>query len=285
MTVRSSPPSVNFVSEFANCPRQEPVTLSEDSSEDASNVLQTFLPVRPCADDEVCSRVSQSCDSCASNFCAKTATSGSTTTIRNGGDGGGANVGAIAGGVVGGVFFIAIVTYLVWRFWVKGRRQEYDQAYVEDEDNPSEKDPDAFSRRRDARASTHTVGSMASTVFTRASNVIQIAYIPGVTNRNTQHPSTPPVPPIPAAGSDPGGPHANQDLIFVPGDLRGSTYTTAPDTRASICDEFGTQQRQHDRVPGRRRHGSDARSNHRARQSRRGERQVESGWHPAGDAR
>ena len=54
--------------------------------------------------------------------------------------------------------------------------------------------------RRDARASTQTVGTVAST-STRTSNIIQIAYIPGVTNRSIESTPdlAPPVPPIPAA--------------------------------------------------------------------------------------
>lgn len=86
--------------------------------------------------------------------------------------------------------------------------------------------------RRDARASTHTVASIASTVLTRASNIIQIAYIPGVTNRSA--PSTPgllvpPVPPIPIALSDAGTPRYEQEHFFMPGDLRDSTYSALSD--------------------------------------------------------
>ncbi|KAJ4306140.1 hypothetical protein N0V88_000936 [Collariella sp. IMI 366227] len=103
------------------------------------------------------------------------------------------NVGAIAGGVVGGLAAIAIVTYL------------------------------------DYRASTHTTHSIASTVLTRASNIIQIAYIPGVTNRTAASPSVlvPPVPPIPLAlSSGAGTPATAEDQhFFVPGDLRDSTYS------------------------------------------------------------
>jgi hypothetical protein len=87
--------------------------------------------------------------------------------------------------------------------------------------------------QRDARASTHTVASLASTVLTRASNIIQIAYIPGVTNRSG--PSTPgllvpPVPPIPIAlSSASGSPRYEQEHFFMPGDLRDSTYSGMSD--------------------------------------------------------
>lgn len=126
---------------------------------------------------------------------------------------------------------VALLTYLVWRFCIKTKRQQYEsEDWVEINQNvssPVEKD---FEFRRDQRASTHTVGSIASTVLTRASNIIQIAYIPGVTNRST--PSTPgllvpPVPPIPIAlaGSPGTTPGYEDQHFFMPGDLRDSTYS------------------------------------------------------------
>lgn len=126
---------------------------------------------------------------------------------------------------------VAIVSYLVWRFFVKPRRGQYQQEVWTDEGDATSAEKD-FTMRRDARASTHTVASLASTVFTRASNVIQIAYIPGVTNRST--PSTPgllvpPVPPIPIALSDAGTPRYEDEHFFMPGDLRDSTYSGISD--------------------------------------------------------
>jgi hypothetical protein len=143
-------------------------------------------------------------------------------------------VGAIAGGVIGGLVAIAIATYLVWRFCIKTRRQQYEQEdWIEDQDADTVVEKDDFTMRRDARASTHTVASIASTVLTRASNIIQIAYIPGVTNRSA--PSTPgllvpPVPPIPIALSSASStPRYEQEHFFMPGDLRDSTYSGISD--------------------------------------------------------
>jgi len=156
------------------------------------------------------------------------------TTLSNTSSNSGPNVGAIAGGVIGGVLTIATITYLVWRFCIKPQRQQYEQEdWVEDElveAAPAEK---AFTMQRDARASTHTVASLASTVLTRASNIIQIAYIPGVTNRSA--PSTPgllvpPVPPIPIALSSAGSsPRYEHEHFFMPGDLRDSTWSGMSD--------------------------------------------------------
>jgi hypothetical protein len=164
----------------------------------------------------------------ASSAAVPTTISNSTTPKESG-----PNVGAIAGGVIAGVLAIGVVTYLVWRFCIKTKRQQYEQDdWIEETTGSMENEKD-LTMRRDARASTHTVGSIASTVLTRASNIIQIAYIPGVTNRSA--PSTPgllvpPVPPIPIALSSASStPRYEQEHFFMPGDLRDSTYSGMSD--------------------------------------------------------
>jgi len=195
----------------------------------------TLTPSCPvCPAGTKCSISIQTCETCQFTSCiadpSQTTAPASSSASSNIG---GPNVGAIAGGVIGGVLAIALLVYLVWRFCIKTKRQQYEQEdWVEftEEPTPSEKD---FTLRRDARASTHTVGSIASTVLTRASNIIQIAYIPGVTNRSA--PSTPgllvpPVPPIPIALSSPSSSQAYEDQhFFMPGDLRDSTYSGMTD--------------------------------------------------------
>jgi hypothetical protein len=147
----------------------------------------------------------------------------------------GPNIGAIVGGVIGGVAFIAIVVFCIWKFWLKGRRHEVEieEEWEDDEeDGPEKSNASVFTREARSRASTHTVASMASTVLTRASNIIQIAYIPGVTNRSNGTPSgndilVPPVPPIPSAVGTPSSTNSrfSDQLLFMPGDLRDSTYS------------------------------------------------------------
>lgn len=136
------------------------------------------------------------------------------------------------GGVIGGLAAIAIIVYLAWRLFVKNKRGRYEEDYAEQYTNQATDSEKDFASRRDARASTHTVGSIASTVLTRASNIIQIAYIPGVTNRSA--PSTPgllvpPVPPIPIALSNASTPSYEDEHFFMPGDLRDSTYSAMTD--------------------------------------------------------
>lgn len=206
-----------------------------------------------CKSGETCIQVTGGCDSCAQNKCVPQSEAGiSQTSLKK--DDGGPNIGAIAGGVIGGILFIALATYLIWRFFVRGRRHEVDSMYAEDYDPYGEKSPQTeYTPSADARHSTHSVRSMASTVMTRASNVIQIAFIPGITDRGHggADEDIPPVPAIPLRQSSPssthpptpyedhhpgtpysdgthrsastphlGEPSANQEHYFLPSDLQ-----------------------------------------------------------------
>lgn len=150
-------------------------------------------------------------------------------SVNEGGAGGGTNIGAIVGGVIGGIIVIAIVAYLTWRFLIKPKRAEssHYSAYIIEPASSHGGEKDGASQLT-RRSSTHTVHSIASTVLTRASNIIQIAYIPGVTNRaNPSEPGVlvPPVPPIPMQHSGNQDPGNEEQHFFVPGDLRDSTYS------------------------------------------------------------
>lgn len=161
-------------------------------------------PCPKCASDEICTMVSQNCDHCATTKCIANPNAKSSSSS-------GPNTGAIAGGVVGGIVGLAAILFLVYWFVIRPRRAE--RAAQQEKNN----------RFGASRSDRQSVGgqSIASTVLTRASNVIQIAYIPGVTNRSppdTPHSLVPPVPPLPGA-------HPDQHF-FMPGDLRDSSWTT-----------------------------------------------------------
>ncbi|KAK3685463.1 hypothetical protein B0T22DRAFT_218801 [Podospora appendiculata] len=171
----------------------------------------------------------QTCLECPKAICGPLNDVGTTAASSNSGSSG-PNTGAIAGGVVGGIVVIAAATYLVWKKCIRTRRQPVTLEIWDDVKESSQGDgtEKTFAQRRDYRTSTHTVHSIASTVLTRASNIIQIAYIPGVTNRATASPTllVPPVPPIPIAISQASSPSSPDDQhFFVPGDLRDSTYS------------------------------------------------------------
>ncbi|KAL8651490.1 MAG: hypothetical protein Q9226_004686 [Calogaya cf. arnoldii] len=184
----------------------------------------------------MCSLIGRNCDQCPRTQCiggAAASSAQSSTPPPPPSEKNPSAAGPIAGGVIAGVVVVIIVTFLVWRFCIKKRREEFDQNEWTDTKAETEKHDDQFAMRRDARASTHTVGSIASTVLTRASNIIQIAYIPGVTNRSVESSPDlliPPVPPIPAASpsmstvSTP-QPGQHDQHYFMPGDLRDSTYS------------------------------------------------------------
>ncbi|KAL9019875.1 MAG: hypothetical protein Q9185_002817 [Variospora sp. 1 TL-2023] len=198
----------------------------------------TCPDIRPscsgCAAGQVCSLIPRNCDQCARTQCIG---GGNAASAENGAPqpkSAASAAGPIAGGVIGGIIVVMIITFLVWRFCIKKKREEFDQKeWREPMAAESEKNDDDFRMQRNARASTHTVGSIASTVLTRASNIIQIAYIPGVTNRSVESSPDlliPPVPPIPAASPSMSAvstpqPGQQDQHYFMPGDLRDSTYS------------------------------------------------------------
>ena len=183
-----------------------------------------------CASDETCTLIATSCNQCASTVCTK---------VEGGQKSGNGRAGPIAGGVIGGVAVVAILTFLVWRYFIRDRRKAWDE-HASTHDGVEKRDQ--FNLNREARQSTRSVHSIASTVLTRASNVIQIAYIPGVTNRSppdTPGLLVPPVPPLPLAtvnSSAASSPMYEQDQhFFLPGDIRDSTWSGYSDlSRASI---------------------------------------------------
>ncbi|KAK5120673.1 hypothetical protein LTR85_006031 [Meristemomyces frigidus] len=197
-----------------------------------------------CKDSEICSLVPQDCNTCQHMTCITNPSAAPKSA--------GPNVGAIAGGVIGGVVVVAIVVFLVWRFWIKKRReqQELEAEEWEDDDIAQQKATHQFNAMHTDAASTRTRGSLANSILSRASNIIQIAYIPGVTNRNgSGHNSllgVGPVPPIPAAhrSAPPKSPLSNEgdELFFRPGDLRDSTYSATSSLQSGNRDTQYTRQ-------------------------------------------
>jgi hypothetical protein len=187
-----------------------------------------------CPSNQVCVQTTKTCDQCAQVICAVDPMARNDAPAKP-------NAGAIAGGVVGGVAVIAILTFVVWKYCLKGKRRPYTEADLQEMDmQEQEKTEVDFASRRSARASTHTVASVASSVLTRASNIIQIAYIPGVTNRSgpgSPDLLVPPVPPIPAMSPSTGlsSPYSNADQHFFLPDFRDSMASQSTAGRTSIA--------------------------------------------------
>lgn len=164
-----------------------------------------------------CSITLQGCNICPQAICtADEISNGSSNNSSPG-------AGPIVGGVIGGIVAIAILTYLVWRFLIKPKRamsspsMRSSQFDISPTNGRVEKHESVPLQRRN---STNTVHSIASTVMTRASNIIQIAYIPGVTNRPANGGPdvlVPPVPPMPGNGSE--------QHYYGQGQVRDSTYS------------------------------------------------------------
>ncbi|KAK1081747.1 overproduction-induced pheromone-resistant [Friedmanniomyces endolithicus] len=219
-----------------------------------------------CPKGQICSLVPADCNTCAYMTCITNPSPAPSNP--------GPNIGAIAGGVVGGVAAIAMIVFFVWRFWIKKRREQQErEGLAMGEWEGEEEEIDEIARQKAGHmsqerrftamhaqdaASTRTRGSLANSFLSRASNIIQIAYIPGVTNRNggaggigSGHNSllgnaNSPVPPIPAAtrsSQPPKSPLSNEGdmLFFRPGDLRDSSYSGASSIRSDSAGLRDTQ--------------------------------------------
>jgi len=189
-----------------------------------------------CGVDETCSLKAQSCDACASTTCVKIGSLPGQTAPKKS-----TPIGPVVGGVIAGVVILIGLIYLVYRFRIRKKRR------VDTWDPPEKRDQSTLHRAD--RQSTRSAHSIASTVLTRASNIIQIAYIPGVTVRSPPESpglSVPPVPSIPggitASNSALSTPHLEQHF-FMPGDLRDSTWsdTSSIDPRISLSPSLARE--------------------------------------------
>lgn len=166
-----------------------------------------------CSADERCKLVTQTCSTCAYVKCIPTSNSNNVSSD----DSSKSNTGAIVGGVVGGVVALLAI-FCLWWFCMR-RRKSGSQNEVEKnmpsdiKSQPDESAPPQPQVRRSLAP------SMASTVLTRTSNFIPIAYIPGFGNR--------------ANGSSAQDPNSG-DRYFTPQELRDSVYSDASSGRASI---------------------------------------------------
>lgn len=173
-----------------------------------------------CKSDETCSLLPQSCDQCASTTCVKINQFAGQISENKAST----PLGPIIGGVVAGIVCILVALFCLWYFCIRPRRRK------DTWDPPEKRDQTNLTRN------TSRTQSVASTVFTRASNVIQIAYIPGVTGRSP--PVSPHVPPMPTlSGNNTAASTPQPDThFFMADDLRNSTWSdTSVDPRISLA--------------------------------------------------
>lgn len=146
-----------------------------------------------CKPDEKCYMSTQTSTECSKITCVKVSDSSSGSSSSS-------NKGAIAGGVVGGVVGAIVVAGIcLWFFYVRRNRKlkideddednaipnssGLDESYM---DNHDEKSPSGL-YRPNYRESTATMSTVNS-VGVHGSNVIPIAYIPGVSGVNNRIP-------------------------------------------------------------------------------------------------
>ncbi|KAA8914089.1 hypothetical protein TRICI_002986 [Trichomonascus ciferrii] len=144
-----------------------------------------------CPDGEECTLTTQTCDACAEGICQKKSTGSDSDS-----DSPSVNKGAIAGGVVAGVVVVAaVIGFLLWRyvFSEKAKRRREEEAAERAAEAAAASEKSDGGGGGGSRMSSATLSSV-NTSMTRGSNIIPIAYIPGVTNRTDS--DAPPVPDI-----------------------------------------------------------------------------------------
>lgn len=185
-----------------------------------------------CPSGESCVLIPPTESSCAEYVCVSDSTGTSSPSDSSSSH---VDVGAIAGGVVGGIVVLgAIIGFLLWQFAFssKAKMKRYAKK-LEDSPDMSDLTPkvdaenDVFvtdprgsgsiGLQEKSRMSSATLTSVNSS-YTRASNVIPIAYIPGVVSR-------------------PGGDnnHSISQHMFRDSSLRNSSFSSDENIRASIA--------------------------------------------------
>ncbi|AMD18778.1 HBL124Cp [Eremothecium sinecaudum] len=146
---------------------------------------KTPPPCPTCAEDEYCIQTPLDCHSCPSRLCVK-----KNRTDKDSNKDKGANLGGIVGGVVAavvvGVLLLLVLYYFkFWRHRKRGRSSSNISIDIDDEKilkqviaNGSH-DGTYIENNNDIYQARNR--SSAATVMTRASNVLPVAYIPGVT--------------------------------------------------------------------------------------------------------
>ncbi|RPA71810.1 hypothetical protein BJ508DRAFT_85144 [Ascobolus immersus RN42] len=224
--VEAIPPSILFRRD------DPPRDASGCIKESYCNSLGIITCENACDTRSWCTLFVRSCDSCPFTQCYPRELDDGTidsTQASAKRDDGGPNVGGIVGGVLGGVALLGLIAFVLYRRRLKKKKTE---SLLDEKD-------EQFGRLRGARASTQTVASMSSSF----SNVIQIAYVPGVTSASAPTSpglTIPTVPRIPEAYRDsqgtmryPQSPAATDEVFYLMPN-RGSTYT-ARTNRSSVA--------------------------------------------------
>ncbi|GME74637.1 unnamed protein product [[Candida] boidinii] len=144
-----------------------------------------------CASDEQCILTTRTCDQCPTVYCSKINSSISQSLINDNSNNSSAKIGGIVGGVVFAfLVLLGVGLYFIYKKWYI---KAYPNGFIADLDDDKEdlmddEDEDGYMLSNNdirKRQSTVSLSTMANSVLTKASNVINITYIPGVTVKNT----------------------------------------------------------------------------------------------------
>ncbi|QPG73973.1 hypothetical protein FOA43_001289 [Brettanomyces nanus] len=149
---------------------------SSSSTSEEDCVTCSGTPKCPvCDNNEECAMTTQTCRECPKTYCTKL-----TTTLTSTGTGNSLNSAKIGGIAVGSVIFVLLVIggvgFLVYKKWWCKRRQ--NKAYGDYSGNTEDGWKNNNGSKRMSQASFATTA--ATSVLTKASNVLNVAYIPGV---------------------------------------------------------------------------------------------------------
>ncbi|KAH3663701.1 hypothetical protein OGAPHI_005102 [Ogataea philodendri] len=159
-----------------------------DNSTDCVSCTDSLPACPQCAETELCLQTSRTCSACPTRYCANSTTSSassSASATTKSSSLSSAKVGGIAGGVAAFAFLILVgLFYVLYKKWYKKRYPYGFFYYFEDDDDEQDKEQFIGDQVRQRRNSQSTLTTVANSVLTKASNVINVTYIPGVTTRN-----------------------------------------------------------------------------------------------------
>lgn len=155
-----------------------PLFPREETGSNGCVVCSSVPDCPTCGKNERCVQSTQTCSECPKTYC-KTVSSTSSSSSSDS-----ASIGGVAGGVIGGVILLLVSGYLFYRFYLKQKlafkKVHRGEFYQFDDDAEIN-----FHHKIDIETTDElekpSSRSSFATVFTRASNIIPIAYIPGVT--------------------------------------------------------------------------------------------------------
>ncbi|CCH42761.1 hypothetical protein BN7_2305 [Wickerhamomyces ciferrii] len=159
--------------------KRETVSSASATGTDSNGCVQCDeAPTCPdCGPTGDCIQTVQSCTQCPKTYCRSI--TGSSSSGPNG-----KTIGGLAGGIIGGlVLLLGLGTFLFYKYYWKKKlvfnRVKHKEFYFDDDIEINFRHHNIDEQLPNQNQSSRN--SLATTMFTRASNIIPIAYIPGVT--------------------------------------------------------------------------------------------------------